>query len=67
MHTFAAGNRKLLVALNVHKWPTKLDLQTHALEPLPTVSVRGAGTTTVGTGLRVLPTTPAFNGTGSLP
>ena len=67
MHTFAAGNRKLLLALNVKQWPTKLDLQTHALEPLPAVSLKGAATTTVGTSFRVLPTTPPFGGFSSLP
>jgi hypothetical protein len=40
MRTFAAGNRNLLLQLNVHRWPTKLDLQTHALAPLKTVSTR---------------------------
>jgi hypothetical protein len=67
MRTLAAGNRKLLLALNIKKWPTKLDLQTHALEPLPTVSLKGAATTTVGTGLTVLPKTPPFSGPGLLP
>jgi hypothetical protein len=67
MRTFAAGNRKLLLLLNVKNWPTKLDLQTHALETLPTVSIRGAATTTVGTSLTVLPRTPPFSGSGSLP
>lgn len=67
MRTLAAGNRKLLLALSVKKWPTKLDLQTHALEPLPTVSLRGAATTTVGTRLTVLPKTPPFSGPGLLP
>jgi hypothetical protein len=67
MHTFAAGNRKLQLALNTKNWPTKLDLQTHALEALPTTSIRSAATTTVGTGFIVLPTTPPFNGSRSLP
>jgi hypothetical protein len=62
MRTFAAGNRKLTLALNVKQWPTKLDLQTHALEALPTVSLNGAATTTVGTGMIVLPSTPPFSG-----
>jgi hypothetical protein len=38
--TFAAGSRKLLLKLNPSKWPTGLDLQTHALAPLPTISDR---------------------------
>jgi hypothetical protein len=67
MHTFAAGNRKLMVTLNIHSWPTKFDLQTRALEPLPTVSVRGAGTTTVGTRLAFRPTDLPVPGPGSLP
>ena len=40
MRTLAAGNRKLLLRLNPRSWPTKLDLQTHALAPLPTVTVK---------------------------
>jgi hypothetical protein len=67
MRTFDAGTQKLTLRLNLHSWPTKLDLETHALAPLPTVSTRGAGTTSVGTGLRVLPHTPPFSGSGSLP
>lgn len=35
--TLAAGRRQLLLRLNPQRWPTKLDLQTHALAPLPTV------------------------------
>jgi hypothetical protein len=51
--TFAAGSRSLLLRLNVHRWPTKLDLQTHALAPLKTVSTResGAETNSVSTSL----------------
>jgi hypothetical protein len=49
VRTLAAGNRQLLLVLNVKNWPTKLDLQTRALEPLPTVSIRSAATTNVGT------------------
>jgi hypothetical protein len=67
MRTFAAGNRKLTLALNVKQWPTNLDLQTHALEPLPTVSLKGAATTTVGTGMLVLPRTPPWSGQSLLP
>jgi hypothetical protein len=67
MRTLGAGNRRLLLALNVKRWPTKLDLETHALEPLPTVSLKGAANTTVGTGLTVLPKTPPFGGPGLLP
>jgi hypothetical protein len=76
MRTLAAGNRKLLLRLNLHNWPTKLDLQTHALAPLPTVTVNqpvggpehgSVGANTVGTDLRVLPHVPSFTGSGSLP
>ncbi len=41
--TLAAGNRHLLLALDPRRWPTKLDLQTHALRPLPTVAAGEAG------------------------
>ena len=42
MRTLAAGNRKLLLRLNRSEWPTKLSLQTHALAPLPTTTVKEA-------------------------
>ena len=78
MHTFAAGNRKLLLRLNRSRWPTKLDLQTHALAPLPATTVKesvggpehgGSGSNTVATGFTVLPQVPTFAGlgTGTLP
>jgi hypothetical protein len=41
-----AGNRSLLLRLNVHRWPTKLDLQTHALAPLKTTSTRESSSST---------------------
>jgi hypothetical protein len=53
--TLAAGNRKVQLRLSRRRWPTKLDLQAHALGKLPTTSLRGAGSTTVGTGFHVLP------------
>ena len=67
--TLAAGNRKLLLRLNPRSWPTKLDLQTHALAPLPTVTATGggAGSKTVTTSLTVLPHVPLFSGSGTLP
>jgi hypothetical protein len=37
MRTLAAGPRHLVLRLDPHSWPTKLDLKTHALAPLPTV------------------------------
>jgi hypothetical protein len=52
---FAAGNRTLLLRLNVHRWPTKLELKTHALAPLPTVSANAGATETVSTRLLARP------------
>jgi len=49
--TLGAGNRSLQLHLNLHRWPTKLELHTHALAPLPTRSTREAGTNTVSTSL----------------
>ena len=77
MRTLQAGNRKLLLRLDRHKWPTKLSLQTHALAPLPATTVKepvggpehggGAGSKTISTGLKVLPQVPPFARPGSLP
>jgi hypothetical protein len=76
IHTFAAGNRKLLLRLNRHEWPTKLSLRTHALAPLPSTKVTeavggpehgGNGSKTETTGLKVLPQAPTFVGLGTLP
>jgi hypothetical protein len=47
--TFRAGNRRLLLSLDRRRWPTKLDLQSHALAPLPTVSVSNSGVGAVST------------------
>jgi hypothetical protein len=54
--TLAGGNRRLLLRLSRRKWPTKLDLQTHALAPLP-LRPRGALSDEPITiaGLRALP------------
>jgi hypothetical protein len=60
--TFAAGNRKLLLRLNAKRWPTKLNLQTHPLAPLPTVSARAGASETITTRLTVLPKVAAFTG-----
>ncbi len=68
--TFSAGDRKLLLALNPRRWPTKLSLQTRALAPLPLVSSvtgEGANVTTETTGVFVLPRTPLLSGSGLLP
>ena len=65
-----AGNRRLLLALNPRRWPTKLQLQTHALGPLPTAPAGegggggGLGSGTVSTRFNVLPRTLS---TGQLP
>ncbi len=64
--TLNAGNRRLLLRLDRRRWPTKLDLQTHALAPLPTVSTRGAAVGTVSTGFFELPHTPLLSGPGAL-
>jgi hypothetical protein len=75
MSTLAAGNRKLLLRLNPHEWPTKLSLQTHPLAPLPTTTVKepvggpehgSGGSNTVSTGLTVLPQVPSFARSGPL-
>jgi hypothetical protein len=47
--TFRAGSRKLLLRLDPKSWPTKLDLRTHALAPLPTISESSASVDTVST------------------
>jgi hypothetical protein len=67
MRTFAAGDRKLLLELARQRWPTSLDLQSHALAPLPTVSTRGSGTATdtVGTDFAKLPQKRVLDGPGS--
>jgi len=67
MRTLAGGDHKLLLRLDRHRWPTKLDLQTRALAKLPTVSSTSAGVGTVSTGFAVLPHPRAFDGLGLLP
>jgi hypothetical protein len=39
--TLKAGRRKLLLRLNPHRWPNKLDLQAKPLHPLPATPVSG--------------------------
>jgi hypothetical protein len=65
--TLQAGGHSLLLRLNAHRWPTKLDLQTHALAPLKMVSTResGAETNTVSTSLE-FPNTRALLGSAAL-
>jgi hypothetical protein len=47
--TFKAGRRKLLLRLDVHRWPTKLDLKATPLHPLLVSSPGvGGGDTTSG-------------------
>jgi hypothetical protein len=65
LRTFAAGNRRLTLKLDAHRWPTRLALQTHALAPLPTVSTRSPSVETVSTRL-AFPNTAALVQAGSL-
>jgi len=49
--TLKAGRRKLLLRLNVHRWPTKLDLKATPLHPLTApASSGGANSTQTVTG-----------------
>jgi hypothetical protein len=49
--TLRAGRRSLQLRLNAHRWPTKLELKTHALAVLPTESTLTSNVETVGTSL----------------
>ncbi len=49
--TFAAGNRSLRVKLNPKLWPTQLELEQHALAPLPTETLNETNETTITTSL----------------
>ncbi len=51
MQVLKAGERSIQLRLDRRRWPTKLELQTHALAPLPTRSTREAGTNSVSTSL----------------
>jgi hypothetical protein len=51
LRTLRAGKRSLLVRLNPAKWPTKLNLKTKALGPLPKVSTQESSVGTVSTSL----------------
>jgi hypothetical protein len=65
--TFKAGNRKLLLSLDRRRWPTKLDLQSHALAPLPTVSTRSSGVGAVSTRAAFRAVFGALDGWRALP
>ena len=41
--TLKAGRHTLMLQLNVHSWPTKLNLRATPLKPLPRVPVTGGG------------------------
>ncbi len=49
--TLKAGNRSLQLRLDPKRWPTKLQLQSDPLAPLPTVSLNESNETTVSTSL----------------
>jgi hypothetical protein len=51
MRTLGAGKRTLTLRLNRNRWPTKLELQTHALAPLPQESTRSSSVESVSTRL----------------
>jgi len=51
MRTLGGGDRALRLLLNPSRWPTKLDLQTHALVPLPTIASSNPSVETISTGL----------------
>jgi hypothetical protein len=66
-----AGNRRLLLRLDPRRWPTKLQLQTHALAPLPTAPAGegggAGGSQTVSTRFAVLPPLARLGAAGPLP
>jgi hypothetical protein len=62
--TLNAGKRVLELRLNRRLWPTKLDLETHALAPLPTVSTRSSSVETVSTSLAFPDTRTALGDLG---
>ncbi len=66
MRTLAAGNRSLRLSLNPKRWPTKLQLESHALAPLPTTTLNKSNETTVTTSLR-FPSTIAEKQSGLWP
>lgn len=44
--TLTAGRRRLMLSLNPHRWPTKLDLKATPLHPLPSIPVPSGGSST---------------------
>ena len=66
--TLEAGKRRLLLHLNIHKWPTKLELRSHPLAPLPTVAPSKSNeTSVVSTSLRGFPPALSLGGSDELP
>ena len=64
-----AGRQRLLLRLDPHRWPTKLQFQTHALAALPTVPAGGGGggSQTVSTSFVTLRRFPWLTHFGLLP
>jgi hypothetical protein len=60
--TLARGKHMLSLLLDRARWPTKLDLQAHALGKLPLVSGGGTNSTSVSTAMQVLPRVPSAFG-----
>jgi hypothetical protein len=51
MQTLAHGSHHLMLRLDPRRWPTKIQLQTHALAPLPTISTRSSSIESTTTSL----------------
>jgi hypothetical protein len=74
--TLPAGKHQLMLHLSRRQWPTKLNLQAHALAPLPKTTVKEAvgvpeigsnGRVTTSASLTVLPQVPSFAQPGFRP
>ncbi len=50
-HTLKAGNRSLQLQLDPKRWPTHLNLKTHALAPLPTQTTASPNVGSISTSL----------------
>jgi hypothetical protein len=59
-----AGRRSVLLRLDPRRWPTKLELQTHALAKLPTVPVHVGGGEEVTTTSLAFPRAAGLLGSG---